>query len=62
MQKDSNIIRNIPMVKFAYYVFVYTDRQLHDIKQFCCRKDDTLPLAIVTTFNLSDLWLTDTSY
>ena len=50
------------MVKFAYYIFVYTDRQLHDIKQFCCRKDDTLPLAIVTTFNLSDLWLTDTSY
>ena len=46
----------------AYYVFVYTDRQLHDIKQFCSRKDDTVPLAIDTTFNLCDLWLTDTSY
>ena len=61
-QKDSNIIRNISIVKSAYYVFVYTDRQLHDIKQFCCRKDDSVPLAIDTTFNLCDLRLTDTSY
>ena len=54
-QKDSNIIQNISIVKSAYYVFVYTDRQLHDIKQFCCRKDDAAPLAIDTTFNLCDL-------
>ena len=61
-QKDSNITRNISIVKSAYYVFVYTDRQLHDIKQFCCRKDDSVPLAIDTTFNSCDLRLTDTSY
>ena len=61
-QKDFNIIRNISIVKSAYYVFVYTDRQLHDIKRFCCRKDNAVPLAIDTTFNLCDLWLTDTSY
>ena len=61
-QKDSNIIQNISIVKSAYYVFVYTDRQLHDIKQFCCRKDDTVPLAIDTPFNSCDLWFTDTSY
>ena len=62
MQKNSKIIRNISIVKSAYSVFVYTDRQLHDIKQFCCRKNDAAPLAIDTTFNLCDLWLTDTSY
>ena len=61
-QKDSDIIRNISIVESAYYVFVYTDRQLHDIIQFCFRKDNTVPLAIDTTFNLCDLWLIDTSY
>ena len=61
-QNDSNIIQNMSIVKSAYYVFVYTDRHLHDIKQFCCRKDDAVPLAFDTTFNLCDLWLTDTSY
>ena len=55
-------MRNISIVNTAYYVFVYTDKQLHDIKQICCRKDDAVPLAIDTTFNLCDLWLTDTSY
>ena len=48
------------MVKSAYHVFVYTNRQLYDIKEFCCRKDDTVPLAADTTYNLYDLCLRDT--
>ena len=48
------------MVKSTYHVIVYTNRQLHNIKEFCCRKDDTVPLATDTTYNLYDLWLTDT--
>ena len=55
-------MQNISIVNTAYYVFVYRDRQLHDIKQICCRKDDAVPLATDTTFSLCDLRLTNTSY
>lgn len=43
-------------------MFLYSDRQLVDIEQFCCKKDDNVPLGVDTTFNLCELWLTDTSY
>jgi len=37
-----------------------SDSQLVDIEQFCCKKDDNVPLRIDTTFNVCELWLTDT--
>jgi len=39
-----------------------SDSQLVDIEQFCCKKDDNVPLRIDTTFNVCELWLTDTFY
>ena len=50
------------MTKTAYYAFLYSDRQLNDIEKFCCCNGISDPLAIDTTFDLCDLWLTDTSY
>ena len=46
-----------------YFVFVYTKRQIDDIRNFCCQiDDDSSVLGIDTTFKLCSMWLTDTSY
>ena len=50
------------MTKTACYTFLYSDRQLKDIEKFCCCKSISDSLEIDTTFNLCDLWVTDTSY
>ena len=50
------------MTKTAYSAFLYSDRQLNDIEKFCCCYGISDLLAIDTTFNLCDLWLTDLSY
>lgn len=41
---------------------MYSARQLNDIEKFCCYGTEPVPLAVDTTFNLCDLWLTDSSY
>ena len=47
-----------------FLAFIYTERQLTDIVKFCCNLDDVSSsvLGVDTTFNLCDMWLTDTSY
>ena len=62
LQHEYDIVRQISMKKTAYYAFLYSDRQLNDIEKFCCCNGISDPLAIDTTFDLCDLWLTDTSY
>ena len=62
LQHEYDIVREISMTKTAYYALLYSDRQLNDIEKFCCCNGISDPLAIDTTFNLCDLWLTDTSY
>ena len=37
------------------------DRQIQDIVNFCTTEDDCV-LGVDTTFNLCDLWLTDTCF
>ena len=62
LQLEYDIVRQISMTKTAYYAFLYSDRQLNDIEKFCCCNSISDPLAIDTTFNLCDLWLTVTSF
>ena len=50
------------MTKAAYCAFLYSGRHLNDIKKFCYCNGISYSLAVGTTFNLYDLWLTDTSY
>ena len=47
-----------------FLAFIYSERQLNDIVKFCCNLDDVSSsvLGVDTTFNLCDMWLTDTSY
>ena len=46
----------------SYIAFAYTEKQLSEFAKFCCKSKETGIFAVDTTFNLSDLWLTDTSY
>ena len=61
-QQNIEIVRTVSISKAAYYVFLYSTRQINDISIFCC--DDSYPavLPIDTTFILCNQWLTDTSY
>ena len=45
-----------------YIAFAYTEKQLFDIEKFCCKSTEAGVFAVDTTFNLSNLWITDTSY
>ena len=46
----------------SYIAFAYTEKQLSEFAKFSCKSKETGIFAVDTTFNLSDLWLTDTSY
>ena len=62
-QSDPNsLIRSVVVYGDSYLVFLYTDKQLEDIEQFCCSDNDVSVLGIDTTFKLCDTWVTDTSY
>ena len=60
--KNVNIIETISAVKAAYFLFLYTDRQIKGIKNFCCEDSKPSVLPIDTTFNLCNLRITETSY
>ena len=45
-----------------YTAFAYTEKQLSDIERFYCKSTETEVFALDTTFNLCDIWITDTSY
>ena len=61
-QKEIDFIKGISVIKNAYFVYLYNSRQIRDVELFCCCNTNPVPLGVDTTFNLCDLWLTDTSY
>ena len=46
----------------SYIAFAYTEKQLSDIEKFCCKSMEAGVFAVDNTFNLCDLWITDSSY
>ena len=53
-------VRTVSAQDDNYIIFLATDKQIQDVKKFCCRGNSVL--SVDTTFNLCDLWLTDTSF
>lgn len=58
-QQNSDVIKTISVSKSAYFVFLYTSRQMNDITKFCCSEINATTLSVDTTFNL---WVADTTY
>lgn len=61
-QKSNNMIESIVIKENAYFFFMCSERQIKDIVKFCCSNSDTAVLGIDTTFNLCNLWITDSCY
>ena len=64
-QRDpTSPVRTVLVFRDAYIAFIYTDKQIYDIKKFCCDLTDNnaCVLGIDTTFKLCNMWVTDTSY
>ena len=58
--KDNKYFRDSVLNNKQYFIPCFTDSQLSDNVQFCAKRNEVLLADI--TFNLSDLWLTDTCY
>lgn len=61
-QKSNTLIRSVVVTRDAYYIVLITDRQINDILKFCCIPHNSSVLGVDTTYNLCDLWMTDTCY
>ena len=62
-QRDSDsFLKTVTVADQWYLAFSYTEKQLSDIENFCCKSAEAGVFATDTTFNLCDIWITDTSY
>ena len=62
-QRDSvSFLKTVTVTDQSYIAFAYTEKQLSDIEKFCCKSMEAGVFAVDTTFNLCDLWITDSSY
>jgi len=60
--KNNKMIQSIIVKESAYFYFMCSSRQIEDIIKFCCSDKDSCVFSVDTTFNLCDLWVTDSSY
>ena len=61
-QKKNGMIESIIINNKAYFFSMYSSNQIEDITKFCCPESNTSVLGIETTFNLCDLWVTESCY
>ena len=62
-QRDSvSFLKTVTVIDQSHIAFAYTEKQLSDIEKFCCKSMEARVFAIDATYNLCNLWITDTSY
>ena len=61
-QKHDGMIKSIIIKENVYHFFMCSPRQIKSIFHFWCCDTETSVLRIDTTFNLWDLWITDSCY
>ena len=61
-QKKNGMIESIAVNNKACFFFICYSNQIQDITKFCCLESNASVLGIDTTFNLCDLWVTDSCY
>ena len=60
-QKDANfLIKTVAVIYNGYIALAYTEKHSNDVGKFCCKATNSSSMD--TTFNLCDMWITDTSY
>lgn len=58
---EIDIVHTITVKKKSFLFTLMTKEMVNDIKKFCC-SDNASVLGLDTTFNLCDMWVTDTCY
>ena len=53
-------VRTVSVQDDDYVIFLVTNKQIQDVKKMCCQGKSVL--SVDTTYNLYDLWFTDTSF
>ena len=62
-QRNNSYIKTVNINPNNYSFFLCSEEQIEDVEKFCCsERRDNIVLSVDTTFNLCNLWTTDTSY
>ena len=56
---EIDLIQSIVIKKDSYFFFLASNRQINDIVKFCCVDNNCSVLGIDTTYNLCNMWVTD---
>ena len=57
-----HVVGSVIVKKRFYFFYLSTERQAEDLVKFCCTGQNTSVLGIDTTYNLCDMWVTDSCY
>ena len=60
--KNNPILESLVFKQDSYYIFVSMSKLINDIEMFCSKDENGSVLTADTTYNLYNLWVTDTSY
>ena len=60
--KSIDVVESIVIKKNCYFSFAATEKQIYDISTFCCSGNDVSVLGIDTTYNLCEMWVTDSCF
>ena len=61
MKKVPNsLVRNVVLTTREFFITAFDEQHINDINKFC--STETTPLVMDTTFDVCNLWLTDTAY
>ena len=61
-RNPESLTKTVTVTGEHYLTFAYNEKQIQDIEKFCTTELEASVLAVDTTFNLCDMWITDTSY
>lgn len=56
----NSLVKNVVLTPNEYFITAFDELQIKDLNRFCSTK--TTPLVMDTTFEVCNLWLTDTAY
>ena len=59
--REIDIVHSITIKKDAFFFITMSEEIAQNIKQFCCGASASV-LGVDTTFNLFNMWVTDTCY
>ena len=57
----ARLIKTLTSTRKSYVAFVYTQKRMQNVKQsWCCKEFNASAFTVDNTFNLRDIWITDT--